>query len=266
MKNLLIISSKKYLSKKVSKDIFKIIEKNNFSYQIVDIDSDELKKLKKEKADLIISIGGDGTALKAMRLAWKFKKSLITVGPGRLGYLVSSSNELEDNLKSWKSKDYELVTRKAIIQNDNKELPAFNEVVIIKNSPTRILEMEISTYNQKVNLRADGLILSTSLGSTAYNYSAGGPIIQNNLDVISITPISPFSKFPRSIVVSKESLIDILIKKNQNYAIQFDGVVEVQEENETDIKYTYNLSKESIKILGTNDNPKLDLFLDQILR
>ena len=159
-----------------------------------------------------------------------------------------------------------MVTRKAIIQNDNKELPAFNEVVIIKNSPTRILEMEISTYNQKVNLRADGLILSTSLGSTAYNYSAGGPIIQNNLDVISITPISPFSKFPRSIVVSKESLIDILIKKNQNYAIQFDGVVEVQEENETDIKYTYNLSKESIKILGTNDNPKLDLFLDQILR
>ena len=69
MKNLLIISSKKYLSKKVSKDIFKIIEKNNFSFQIVDIDSDEIKKLKKEKADLIISIGGDGTALKAMRLA-----------------------------------------------------------------------------------------------------------------------------------------------------------------------------------------------------
>ena len=59
MKNLLIISSKKYLSKKVSKDIFKIIEKNNFSYQIVDIDSDEIKKLKKEKTDLIISIGGD---------------------------------------------------------------------------------------------------------------------------------------------------------------------------------------------------------------
>ena len=74
MKNLLIISSKKYLSKKVSKDIFKIIEKNNFSYQIVDIDSDEIKKLKKGTADLIISIGGDGTALKAMRLAWKFKK------------------------------------------------------------------------------------------------------------------------------------------------------------------------------------------------
>ena len=52
-------------------------------------------------------------------------------------------------------------------------------------------------YEQKVKLRADGLILSTSLGSTAYNYSAGGPIIQNNL-MLSITPISPFSKFPRS--------------------------------------------------------------------
>ena len=201
-----------------------------------------------------------------MRIAWEKNTSLITIGPGRLGYLVSSSENLDKIIKSWMAKDEVVVTRKAIIQNNDLDLPAFNEVVIIKNSPTRILDLEILMYGQKVKLRADGLILSTSLGSTAYNYSAGGPIIQNNLDVISITPISPFSKFPRSIVINKNSLIEVSIFKNQNYAIQFDGVVEVQEKNDQTLNYTYSLSEKSINILGTNNDPKLDLFLNQILR
>ena len=265
MKNLLIISSKKYLSKKISNDIFKIVEKNKLNYNIFDIESDTLLS-NTNQPDLIISIGGDGTALKAMRVAWEMNTSLITIGPGRLGYLVTSSDNLDNILKSWIAEDYEVVNRKAIIQNNELKLPAFNEVVIIKNSPTRILDLEISTYGQKVKLRSDGLILSTSLGSTAYNYSAGGPIIQNNLDVISITPISPFSKFPRSIVVDKNSSIEVSIYKNQNYAIQFDGVVEVQEKSDKTLKYTYTLSDNSINILGTDNDPKLDLFLNQILR
>ena len=249
----------------MSDDIFKTVEKNNLKYDVFDVESDS-KELNKIDPDLIISIGGDGTALKAMRVAWEKNTSLITIGPGRLGYLVSSSENLENILKSWKNEDYDVVKRKAIIQNNDLSLPAFNEVVIIKNSPTRILDLELSMYGQKVKLRADGLILSTSLGSTAYNYSAGGPIIQNNLDVISITPISPFSKFPRSIVIDKNSLIEVSINKNQNYAIQFDGVVEVQEKSDQNLKYAYGLSDKSINILGTDNDPKLDLFLNQILR
>ena len=265
MKNLLIISSKKYLSKKISDDIFKIVEKNNLKYEVFDIES-ETHYLNKIEPDMVISIGGDGTALKAMRIAWEKNISLITIGPGRLGYLVSSSENLDDILKSWQAGEYDVVNRKAIIQNNDLVLPAFNEVVIIKNSPTRILDLEILMYGQKVKLRADGLIISTSLGSTAYNYSAGGPIIQNNLDVISITPISPFSKFPRSIVIDKDSFIEVSIYKNQNYAIQFDGVVEVQEKSDQTLKYAYSLSDKSINILGTDNDPKLDLFLKQILR
>ena len=265
MKNLLIISSKKYLSKKISDNIFKIVEKNNINYEVFDIESNT-KLSYKINPDMIISIGGDGTALKAMRVAWEQNISLITIGPGRLGYLVTSSDNLDNILKSWVNQDFEVVNRKAIIQNNDFVLPAFNEVVIIKNSPTRILDLEISMYGQKVKLRADGLILSTSLGSTAYNYSAGGPIIQNNLDVISVTPISPFSKFPRSIVIDKNSSIEVSIYKNQNFAIQFDGVVEVQEKSKQTLKYTYTLSDKSINILGTDNDPKLDLFLNQILR
>ena len=129
-----------------------------------------------------------------------------------------------------------------------------------------MLDLSITTYDQKVNLRADGIIISTSLGSTAYNYSAGGPIVHNDIDSIIITPISPFSKFPRSIVVSKETKLSITIKKNQNFSIQFDGTVESEEKFNKDITYDYGLSKRSIKIIGDDNKPKLDQFLNQILR
>ena len=106
------------------------------------------------------------------------------------------------------------VNRKAIIQNKNYKLLTFNEVVIIKNSPTRLLDLIIETYDQEVKLRADGIIISTS-GSTAYNYSAGGPIVHNDIESIVVTPISPFSKFPRSIVLNGKSKIKVTIPKNQ---------------------------------------------------
>ena len=126
--------------------------------------------------------------------------------------------------------------------------------------------MVFRTYNQTVKLRADGIIISTSLGSTAYNYSAGGPIVQNSLESIIVTPISPFSKFPRSIVLHKESDIEIEIKKKQNYAIQFDGVVESEEQIDNDKIFKYSLSDKTLNIIGTENSPRLDLFLNQILR
>ena len=141
---------------------FSKLLKKQFKIRCIYVESDS-KELNKIDPDLIISIGGDGTALKAMRVAWEKNTSLITIGPGRLGYLVSSSENLGNILKSWKNEDYDVVKRKAIIQNNDLSLPAFNEVVIIKNSPTRILDLELSMYGQKVKLRADGLIYQLHL-------------------------------------------------------------------------------------------------------
>ena len=81
-----------------------------------------------------------------------------------------------------------------------------------------------------------------------------------------ITPISPFSKFPRSVVVSRNTKLGITIKKNQNFAIQFDGTVEVQECINKNLTYEYGLSKKALKIIGDDNNPKIDKFLNQILR
>ena len=267
MKNILIISSKKYTKLKTYTELlelFKVMEINYNTVYIEDSDADYGNHLTPET--LIDSYGGDGTALKAMKNSWSNDILFMPLGTRRVGYLVNQSGDIHDVLKSWINEDNEIVKRSAVIQNSEKDLPAFNEVVIIKNSPTRILDVVFKTHDQTVKLRADGIIISTSLGSTAYNYSAGGPIVQNSLESIIITPISPFSKFPRSIVLDSDSKIEITVKKNQNYAIQFDGVVESEVLSDSDNTFEYTLSEKALNIIGTENSPRLDLFLNQILR
>ncbi len=242
------------------------LNKKNITFQNIDININELENIKHNKDTLLISFGGDGTALKAMKLAWKYKLDLISFGPGRVGYLVHPVSEFNKILDDWSKNIHTHVKRTPIIQNKDSQYPAFNEVVIIKNSPTKLLDLSVCAYNQKVNLRADGIIISTSLGSTAYNYSAGGPIVHNDINSLVITPISPFSKFPRSIVVSKDTNLEVTIKKNQNFAIQIDGIEEVQMNMKKDVTYEYTLSSKFINVIGDNNNPKLDQFLNQILR
>ncbi len=266
MKNILIITSNKNLKTKYYKWITSYIKKKGIIFDVLNIENTSNIKKYIKKDTLLISIGGDGTALKCMKIAWKYNLLFLPLGYGRVGYLVNTQKEFSAIFNKWLKNDYNFSKRKAILQNNNNNFPAFNEVVIIKNSPTRLLDLVLDTYEQKVNLRADGIIISTSLGSTAYNYSAGGPIVQNDIESLIITPISPFTKFPRSIVINKESNIKITINKKQNFAIQFDGVVEVENNLKENIEYEYNLSNKSIKLLEDNTYPKLDRFLNQILR
>ena len=266
MKNILIITSNNKLKTKYYKYVTSYIKKSGIAFDVIDIENTLSIKNHIDKDTLLLSIGGDGTALKSMKIAWKYNLLFLPLGYGRVGYLVNTEKEFKSVFTKWLKNEYKYIKRKAILQNKNNKYPAFNEVVIIKNSPTRLLDIVLDTYEQKVNLRADGLIISTSLGSTAYNYSAGGPIVQNDIESILITPISPFTKFPRSIVINKDSNIKITIKKKQNFAIQFDGIVEVENKLNENIEYEYSLSKKSIKLLEDNTYPKLDRFLNHILR
>ena len=264
MKKISIITSKKYLKSKNYESLIEILKSNDIEYEIVNID--ENTDLKITTSNLILSVGGDGTALRAMKIAWLSNLPVLNIGSGRIGYLVNSLSDVDFN-KIIKNKNLDNNKKRTpIIQNQNEKLPAFNEIVIIKNSPTRILDIELEVYNQKVKLRADGIIISTSLGSTAYNYSAGGPIVQTSIESIIITPISPFTKFPRSIVVDSSSELKINISKNQHYSIQFDGVEEYLSDTKSDEKFNYKLSSRSLRVFEELDIPKLDLFLNQILR
>ena len=263
MKKISIVTSKKYLKSKQYESLIKILQSNDIEYDIVNID--ENINIKIINSNLIISVGGDGTALRAMKIAWLSNLPVLNIGSG-IGYLVNSLNDIDFNTLLEDKNIDNNKKRTPIIQNLDENLPAFNEVVIIKNSPTRILDIELEVYDQKVKLRADGIIISTSLGSTAYNYSAGGPIVQTSIESMIITPISPFTKFPRSIVVDSTSELKINIPKKQHYSIQFDGVEEYLSDTKSDEKYDYKLSSRNLKVFEELDIPKLDLFLNQILR
>ena len=265
MNKLAIVSSKKYIKSKQAVELINYLDKQKIFYEKILADSELQNSDNEAGFELIISVGGDGTALKAMSLGWKLSVPVLNLGSGTVGYLVNSFDSIDfdsiinDNFENFKN-------RTPIIQNNDEFQPAFNEIVLIKNAPTRMLDMQIETYNQKVKLRADGLIISSSLGSTAYNYSAGGPIVQTSINSLIITPISPFTKFPRSIVLDNKSDIKITIFKNQDFSIQFDGAEVIEGNEQQNTIYDYRLSKNKLKVLEVSDNPKLDHFLNQILR
>ena len=265
MIKLAIVSSKKYLKSKQAVEFVEYLNNQKISYEKIIFEETSYENASKDTFNLIISIGGDGTALKAMKLGWINSVPVLNLGSGRVGYLVNSFESINVN-QLLKTDLNDFKTRVPIIQNDDEGEPAFNEIVLIKNSPTRMLDIQIETYDQEVKLRADGIIISTSMGSTAYNYSAGGPIVQTSIDSLIITPISPFTKFPRSIVLDKHSEIKITVLKNQDFSVQFDGT-EIQQCNEpNDLAFTYKLSSNALKVLEESNKPKLDHFLNQILR
>ena len=265
MVKLVIVSSKKYLKSKQAVELLSYLDEKKIKYEKILVDSSFPKIDREIGYDLIISVGGDGTALKAMSLGWKHSLPVLNLGSGRVGYLVNSLENIDvESVINQKFNNFK--NRTPIIQNNDESQPAFNEIVIIKNAPTRMLDMQIETYKQKVKLRADGLIISSSLGSTAYNYSAGGPIVQTSINSLIITPISPFTKFPRSIVLDHKSEIKITILKKQDYSIQFDGAEIIEGNEEKDIIFDYKLSKNELMVMEESDDPKLDHFLNQILR
>ena len=140
-------------------------------------------------------------------------------------------------------------------------------------------EVEENTFinDQSIDLKADGIVVSTSGGSTAYSYSAGGPIVDPSFDSVVITPIAPFSKFPRSIVLPSSTSITISIdtpkyyitSDQAKYDIFFDGVLvnnypKNDNVNETTFEIIENETK--AKILGISNNANVSEFLSQILR
>ena len=179
-------------------------------------------------------LGGDGTMIATARMVGDTEVPVMGVNYGGLGYLAEFP--LEDlfpaldgvlegkyrvqqrlmlSIELWRGA--ELVTRNRVL----------NDVVVNKSALARIIEIEAYLNQQSVNLfRADGLIVATPTGSTAYNLSAGGPIIYPSMNAIVITPICPFTFSNRPIVVPDDSVIELrLVTENEEVALTLDGQV-----------------------------------------
>jgi NAD+ kinase len=187
-----------------------------------------------KSVDLILVLGGDGTMISTARMIGDAEVPVIGVNYGGLGYLAEFPIEelfpaleaiLEGNYKVERRvmlsvelrRGEELVTKNRVL----------NDVVINKSALARIIEIEAHLNGQFVNsFRADGLIVSTPTGSTAYNLSAGGPVIYPSMNAVVITPICPFTLSNRPIVVPDDSLIEVrLMTDNEDVALTLDGQV-----------------------------------------
>lgn len=184
--------------------------------------------------DLMLVLGGDGTMIATARLVGDAEVPVIGVNFGGLGYLAEFRiEELFSALESILERNYkverrvmlavelfradELITRNRVL----------NDTVINKTALARIIEIEVYLNEQFVNsFRADGLIVATPTGSTAYNLSAGGPVIYPSMNAIVITPICPFTLSNRPIVVPDDSVIEVRLKtEEEEVALTLDGQV-----------------------------------------
>ncbi len=184
--------------------------------------------------DLILVLGGDGTMIATARLLGDAEVPVLGINYGGLGYLAEFRiEELYAALESILSGDYRLDERVMLdvelLRGDEKVTHnrVLNDVVINKSALARIIEIEAYFNRQFVNsFRADGLIVSTPTGSTAYNLSAGGPVIYPSMNAVVITPICPFTLSNRPIVVPDDAVIELSLKTDQeDVALTLDGQV-----------------------------------------
>jgi NAD+ kinase len=186
------------------------------------------------EVDLALVLGGDGTMIATARLIGDTELPVLGVNFGGLGYLAEFRfEELFTALESILRGDYRLDKRVmlAVELSRGDEVitrnRVLNDVVINKSALARIIEIEASFNQQFVNsFRADGLIVSTPTGSTAYNLSAGGPVIFPSMNAVVITPICPFTLSNRPIVVPDDAEIELRLKtENEDVALTLDGQV-----------------------------------------
>ena len=184
--------------------------------------------------DLILVLGGDGTMIATARMLGDREVPVLGVNYGGLGYLAEFRvEELYTALESILEGNYRLDTRVMLsvqLMRGNDEVArtrVLNDVVINKSALARIIEIEAYLNQQFVSsFKADGLIVSTPTGSTAYNLSAGGPVIYPSMNAVVITPICPFTLSNRPIVVPDDAVIELSLKtRNEDVALTLDGQV-----------------------------------------
>ncbi|QUH31058.1 NAD(+)/NADH kinase [Vallitalea guaymasensis] len=174
-------------------------------------------------ADCAIVLGGDGTILNAARNLIKYDLPILGVNLGNLGFLaeVEKKDALSTLSKIIKGDYY--VQRRMMLDvkrliNDKEDLigVALNDIVIARTSISRMMKYSIYVNDGHVNnYSADGIIVSTPTGSTAYNLSAGGPILDPKNEMMVITPICPHTLMSRSIVLSKNDVVKISLENNR---------------------------------------------------
>ena len=216
-----------------------ILKKHKIEPIIIDYDISSYQNINKARkilkdVSMLISIGGDGTLLSALKIAIKYDISVLPIYNGSLGFISEIPPEeaysiLEEYLNNKKSL-YEIEARTLLevrLSKNNlktKNYLAVNELVLGK-CDGRAIYIDVSIENKTVSsIVGDGVVIATPTGSTAYALSAGGPVIAPTIDAISFVPIAPHSLTFRPLVIPKGDIIELtLSKKSFKAMVTIDG-------------------------------------------
>lgn len=231
-------------SKDVMENLSKILSSSGLNYKVLDIDALE------SGYDFAFVIGGDGTILKAARFYSVFNTPVFGINLGRLGFLSQASGgDLTESVKKILSGAYNVEQRMML---KAKEYIALNDFVIKGDQSGRTSRFALEINGKFVcEYLADGIIISTPTGSTAYGMAAGGPVLAPDVEAIVIVPICPHTFSARPIVVSGDDEIKILPCPNNEYKVAADGQVVFSLVGELVIKKSNN--KAHLALLNEND-------------
>ncbi len=240
--------------------IEKEIESNEVQYKIFEDFSffDEI--------DYLIAIGGDGTLLGISNKCAEHNIPILAINLGTLGYLANvEKDEIEVGLEKFVNKDFTIDKRTMLEATFNGKdtkvsSTALNDFVITKGLHSKIVCLDVYVNNDRIGLiRGDGLIVSTPTGSTAYNLSAGGPILEPSSNAIAVTPIcsqTPF--FPIVISDDDEIRLEVTYRSAADVALACDGDIVDYIQNYDQI--TIRKSKREVRLIKVFEKSHFDIF------
>lgn len=191
-----------------------------------------VEEIQDAKSECVFVIGGDGTLIQASRKLYDLGIPLLGINLGTLGYLTEvESHNIESAIEQIMADKYSVEERMMLCgsNSDHTEDIALNDIVVIRNGMVRILKFNLYVNGEFLNsYMADGIVVSTPTGSTAYNLSAGGPIVEPTASLMVVTPICSHALNSSSIVLSDKDEIRIEIGERRDgqvdeVAISYDG-------------------------------------------
>ena len=183
-------------------------------------------------SDVVIAVGGDGSIIRTAKLASRYHKPILGVNAGNVAFMAGLENDELDSLSALVTGEFTIDKRMMLnvnIYNEKDEIVysdcCLNDVVIGRGREIKLIEAEIFCDGRYVDtLRSDGVVFSTSTGSTAYSLSAGGPVAEPTLRCIMMTPVSPFTLSSRPIIFCEQRKITVRVNDyNSQTVISCDG-------------------------------------------
>ena len=185
-----------------------------------------------ESPDLVLSLGGDGTMLRAARIAHRHDVPLLGVNLGRLGYLTEvEAAGAEEAVRRISTGDYSIdermMLRSSVSPDDGEEYVGLNEVLVERTAFHRLVRLNVHVGGEELtSFNADGVIIATPSGSTAYALSAGGPIVSPRAECIVLAPVAAHMIFSRPFVLAADETVEIkLDASGQKASLVLDGAL-----------------------------------------